>query len=138
LKNPIVSVLLIVVLTPLLLIATPAYPQQSIQQLSKPKPIVVLVEKVHGIYQYKINSIIVTHLLLELSKMESTYGENYPVVAIVDSRLPIDMLRGVDGIAAKAQLSVTRLFVYYVDSNSMVEIKFGNKALPFSSSPPEE
>ena len=125
----------LMILTLLFLGIEPLHSQQLGKKPSTPKPIVVLVEKVHDAIQYRINSVIVEHPLLELSKMESKYGENYPVIAIVDSRLPIEMVGSVEGMAIKAQLLVTRSFIYDVNGNSMAEIKFG-KWLPFSQSPP--
>jgi cystathionine beta-lyase family protein involved in aluminum resistance len=106
-------------------------------QVNKQKPIVVLVEMVHGTFQYKINSVLVQNPLLTLSRLEETHGQNYPVIAIVDSRLPFDLLRGVIGMAGKAQLSIKRCYIFYADVGTMGEIKFGSW-LPFSVSPPDD
>src|SRR5579862_2238414 len=83
-------------------------------QVRTPKPTVVLAERV-GVHKvrYNIDSKIVgsepdIDLLHELSEIYEARGKDQPVIFLVDSRLPIDLVSNLQGTAWKAQLENLR------------------------------
>lgn len=105
----------------------------------RPKPIVVQADKtVRGI-AYTVDSKLTgskptDDLLHALNQIADRNGLNYPVVVYVDPGLSIDEIWNVNGIAAKAQLTNVRFFIFFRENQMMTEIKW-TPFVPFSTNP---
>jgi hypothetical protein len=117
--------------------AAPLQPWQAPTSTEDLKPIVILTERIKGSISYTIDSRLAEHPLLTLSELEAKRGQDCPVIALIDSRLPIDLIWGVDGITGKAQLTNVRYFVFNHETRMMSEIKLG-RGIPFSTDPPAD
>jgi hypothetical protein len=104
-------------------------------QDSGPRPTTILVEKVGGHVNYKVDSRQVDDLLKALNQVADRRGTSQPVNVLVDSRLPAGEIWNVDGVAGKAQLTNLRFFVFFHETEMMSEIK-RMPAVPFSTSLP--
>jgi hypothetical protein len=120
-----------------LLVATTCARSEGTSSNDKQKPIVVMAEGTKGHVSYTINSQQVTDLLLSLSRLEEQRGPNYPVIALIDPRLPIEEIWSIDGTAGKAQFTNVRFFIFFRDTDKMSELR-QMPAVAFSTSPPTE
>jgi len=119
-------------------LATPSVEGQRRHARSQEKPIVVLVERLGGRVRYTVDSKPVkTNLLVALNQGLGDRPRDYPVVALIDSQVPVDEVWEVMGTAGKAGITNLRYFVFSRDSGRMSEIKIG-RPIPFSTNPPLE
>jgi hypothetical protein len=80
---------------------------------------------------YKIDGAIVSDPLRGLGRAIEKYGDEAPVVCVIDSRLPIRVFMNAIGIAGKAGFRNIRGFAFDHRTNEVSEIKFG----PWSTAP---
>lgn len=106
-------------------------------QADNHKAIVIMAEGTRDHVAYKVDSQPTANLLLSLSRLEEQRGPNYPVIALIDPRLPIEEIWTIDGTAGKAQFTSVRFFVYFRDTDKMSELR-QMPAMPFSTNPPVE
>jgi len=105
-----------------------------------PKPTVVQADKTARGIVYKVDSKLTgskptDDLLHALNQVADRNGVNHPVVVFVDPRLSIDEIWNVNGVAAKAQLTNVRFFIFFRENEKMTEIKW-TPFVPFSTNPP--
>ena len=110
-------------------------PHLSSQETSS-KPTIVQIDMLPRGLVYKIDSKTTgseptDDLLHALNQVADQYGANHPVFVFVDPRLPINEIWNVNGVAAKAQLTNLRFFVFFRENQKMTEIKW----TPFVPSP---
>ena len=117
-----------------LLLARPLQAQQSQSAQPKQKPIIVVVERTKAGLQYRVDSQPAKDLLHSLSVIERRRGPDCPVVALLYPRVPVEWIWGIEGIAAKAQLSNVRVFVVFPDTGKMSEVRL-LPAVPYSTNP---
>jgi hypothetical protein len=99
---------------------------------SKSATTVVEVEKRQGRMNYKIDSILVSDLLLALGQTVREKGENCPVIALFNWDASLRDVYDVEVIASKAGFRSVRPFV--VKNGFMSEIKF-SPSIPFTRNP---
>jgi hypothetical protein len=99
---------------------------------SKSATTVVEVEKRQGPMNYKIDSILVSDLLLALGQTVREKGENCPVIALFNWDASLRDVYDVEVIASKAGFRSVRPFV--VKNGFMSEIKF-SPSIPFTRNP---
>lgn len=120
----------------LALVAPGSAPSEKRGYQTAPQPIVVMAEMVNRQIVYKVNSKpALPDILRVLSELEERRGKDCPVIALVDSRAPINEFGNIDGVAGKAQLTVTRFYVFNKESGLMGTVQFG-KDIPFTPNPP--
>jgi hypothetical protein len=110
-------------------------PHLSSQETSS-KPTIVQIDMLPRGLVYKVDSKTTgseptDDLLHALNQVADQYGANHPVFVFVDPRLPINEIWNVNGVAAKAQLTNLRFFVFFRENQKMTEIKW----TPFVPSP---
>ncbi|MBZ5696288.1 MAG: hypothetical protein LAN36_13115 [Acidobacteriia bacterium] len=99
------------------------------------KPIVIRAEMAKGRVVYQVDSKpALPDLLRVLNVLEEQRGKDCPVVVLLDFRVPISEFWNIDGTAGKADLTNLRYFVFFRDTEKMVEIKWG-PAVPYSTNP---
>ena len=110
-------------------------PHLSSQETSS-KPTIVQIDMLPRGLVYKVDSKTTgseptDDLLHALNQVADQHGANQPVFVFVDPRLPINEIWNVNGVAAKAQLTNLRFFVFFRENQKMTEIKW----TPFVPSP---
>jgi biopolymer transport protein ExbD len=110
-------------------------PHLSSQETSS-KPTIVQIDMLPRGLVYKVDSKTTgseptDDLLHALNQVADQHGANQPVFVFVDPRLPINEIWNVNGVAAKAQLTNVRFFVFFRENQKMTEIKW----TPFVPSP---
>ncbi len=112
-------------------------PSQEPQNRSKnEKPVALVVEKKQGRVTYKVDSKPAKpDLLYILNQVRNQRGPDDPLVVLIDSRVPMDEISNVGGVAGKAGLKNLRFFVFNRETDRMAEIKFG-PGIPFTTNPP--
>jgi hypothetical protein len=100
------------------------------------KPTIVQIDMLPRGLVYKVDSKTTgsdptDDLLHALNQVADQHGANQPVFVFVDPRLPINEIWNVNGVAAKAQLTNVRFFVFFRENQKMTEIKW----TPFVPSP---
>lgn len=100
------------------------------------QPIIILAEMRNGRVAYKVDSKpALPDLLRVLNVMGDQLGRDCQVIALVDSRAPINEIGNIDGTAGKAGFTNLRFFVFNKEAETMGTIQFG-PTLPFSANPP--
>ena len=110
-------------------------PHLSSQETSS-KPTIVQIDMLPRGLVYKVDSKTTgseptDDLLHALNQVADQHGANQPVFVFVDPRLPINEIWNVNGVAANAQLTNVRFFVFFRENQKMTEIKW----TPFVPSP---
>lgn len=100
------------------------------------KPIVVRIEHTKNGLFYEVDSRKSADLLLSLSQLRQQRGASCPVIALLDPQVPVNWIDGIDGIAAKAELTNVRVFVVNHETKKMAEI-LELPAIPYSTNPPK-
>lgn len=121
----------------LAILSLPLVWSQSSGSNETQKAVIVVAEGRKGQVNYKINSQPTTDLLLSLSKLEEERGSKCPVIALIDARLPIEEIWGIEGVAGKAQFTSVRVYIFFRDTGKMSEIR-QLPAVPLSMNPPVE
>jgi hypothetical protein len=108
----------------------------------RPKPTVVQVDKTPRGITYTVDSKLTgskptDDLLHALNQVADRSGVNHPVFVFVDPRLPVDEIWNLNGVAAKAQLTNLRFFIFFRENQMMTEIKWA-PFVPFSTNPPAD
>ena len=103
------------------------------------KATIVMVERAEGHTVYKVDSKPVGHrptddILHAFNEVSHQNGADHPVLVYLDSRVPIEEIWNLGGIAGKAQLNNLRYFVFFRETQTMVEIKW-TPPTPFTTSP---
>ena len=103
------------------------------------KATIVMVERVGGRTVYKVDSKPVGHgptddILHVFNEVSHRNGADHPILVYLDSRVPIEEIWNLSGIAGKAQLNNLRYFVFFRESQTMTEIKW-TPPMPFTTSP---
>jgi hypothetical protein len=103
-------------------------------------PTVVRVDQTARGILYKVDSkptgsTPTTDLLHTLNRIRAERGESTPVMVIIDSRVPINEIWNLSGVAGKAQLTNLRYFIHFHETEMMSEIK-PMPAVPFSTNLP--
>jgi hypothetical protein len=80
---------------------------------------------------YKIDNTTVSDPLRGFGKAIEKYGDNFPVVCLIDNRLPIRIVEEAAALAGKAGFKNVRTFAVDHDSAKVSEIKVG----PWLSAP---
>src|SRR5438445_5302436 len=104
-----------------------------------PQSTVVQVRKTAKGITYEVDSKLTgskptDDLLHALNQVADQNGVNHPVFVFVDPRLPIDEIWNFNGVAAKAQLTNVRFFIFFRENQKMTEIKW-TPFVPFSTNP---
>jgi hypothetical protein len=101
----------------------PAYSQVSDQGRSE--QIIVTVAPSRGGKLYKIDGSTVSDPLRALARTLEKYGDERPVVILVDNRLPISSIGEAAALAGKAGFKHVRSFAWEAKENKGSEIKSG-------------
>jgi len=103
------------------------------------KPTIVMVERAGGHTVYKVDSKPVGRgpaddILHVLNGVSHQNGADHPVLVYLDSRVPIEEIWNLAGIAGKAQLNNLRYFVFFRESQTTTETKW-TPPTPFTTNP---
>jgi hypothetical protein len=105
-----------------------SFTQESQMQFGQLAPIIVVAQKTPTSKRFLVDSKDVTRDPLRgIAEAYEQHGGDghYPVVAIVDERLPIRMLGELAGLTGKVGLLNVRYFLLDTDTKKMNEISFG-------------
>lgn len=75
--------------------------------------------------EYKIGDVVVSDPLRGLGKAVERYGDEIPVLCIIDSRLPMLVVSNAIANAGKAGFKNVRSFALDHDTKKVSEVKFG-------------
>lgn len=75
--------------------------------------------------EYKIDGVVVSDPLRGLGKAVEKYGDQVPVICVIDSRLPMLVVGNAIANAGKAGFKNVQSFVFDHDTKKVSEVKFG-------------
>ena len=108
---------------------------------TRTKPAVVQIDKTSQGVAYRVDSkptgsTPTTDLLYALNQVHKRAASTV-VIVIIDPHVPIAEIWNLDSVAAKAQLTNLRYFVFNRETGMMSELKWG-RGMPFSTNPPAD